>query len=81
MESINLSVDVENYLKKNLPVIIDIHDIQKVLGVSSRTGYRLLKILQKKGKTQNFDSQIQCYKDDLIELIDELQDCKICDFL
>lgn len=80
MENINiknLSPEIYNFLKKELPVICDKDDIKKVLKISDRTICRLFKQLRKKGLLKKEDNHPQIFREDLIELLDNLQDEKI----
>jgi len=80
MENINiknLSPEIYNFLKKELPAICDRADIKKVLKISDRTISRLFKQLRKKGLVTKEDNHPQIFREDLIELLDNLQDEKI----
>lgn len=80
MENINiknLSPEIYNFLKKELPVICDRADIKKVFKISDRTISRLFKQLRKKELLTKEDRHPQIFREDLIELLDNLQDEKI----
>ena len=72
MKISNISDDVVEYLKNNLPVILDSDDIVKVLKVSNRTAQRIIHELKKENKIIKTDNHAEILRDDFIEYIDKI---------